>query len=92
MAYFIVIGTGNDVKHVVDGIKDSHLQHNVVTSGCVICKKEGMFYDWNVFNEKGEDKTQKDNGPINLHDALTNQISQFKTLIPEGVIPKVFII
>lgn len=92
MAYFIVIGTGNDVKHVVDGIKDSHLQHNVITSGCVICKEEGLFYDWNVFNEKGEDKTQKDNGPIDLHDALTNQISQFKTLIPEGAIPNVFII
>lgn len=91
MAYFIVIGTGNDVKDVVDGIKDSHLQHNIVTSGCIVTKGEGLFYHWDIFNEKG-DKTNGDNGPIDLHDALTNQISQFKTLIPEGAIPNVFIV
>ena len=52
MAYFIVIGTGNDVKDVVDGIKDSHLQHNIVTSGCIVTKGEGLFYHWDIFNEK----------------------------------------
>ena len=73
MAYFIVIGTGNDVKDVVDGIKDSHLQHNIVTSGCIVTKGEGLFYHWDIFNEKG-DKSNGDNDPIDLHDALTNQI------------------
>ena len=39
MAYFIVIGTNNDVKSVVDEIKQSHLQHNVITSGCLQRKR-----------------------------------------------------
>ena len=93
MAYFIVIGTNNDVKEVVDGIKHSHLQHNVVTSGCILNKDQGLYYHWDVYNAKG-DKTNEsnDNKPIDLHDALTNQIAQFKSLLPEGQIPYVFIV
>lgn len=93
MAYFIVIGTSNDVQKVVDGIKQSHLQHNVVTSGCILNKEQGTFYHWDVFNANGE-KTEENNNnePIDLRDALTNQISQFKTLMPENAIPNVFIV
>lgn len=91
MAYFIVIGTNNDVKGVVDEIKHAHLQHNVVTSGCIHSEGEDKYYHWEVFNEQGR-KTKENNEPIALHDALTNQIAQFRTLIPEDVIPNVFII
>lgn len=93
MVYFIVIGTNNDVKEVVDGIKQSHLQHNVVTSGCIINNDQGMFYHWDVFNANGE-KTNEDNNtePIDLHDALTNQIAQFRLLLPQNTIPHVFIV
>ena len=54
MAFFIVIGTNNDVKGVVDEVKRAHLQHNVVTSGCILQKDDGLYYHWDVFNEKGE--------------------------------------
>ena len=90
MAFFIVIGTNNDVKGVVDEVKRAHLQHNVITSGCILQKDDGLYYQWDVFNEKGE-KT-KDSETIVLHDALTNQISQFKTLLPDDAIPNVFIV
>lgn len=91
MAFFIVIGTNNDVKGVVDEVKRAHLQHNVVTSGCILQKDDGLYYHWDVFNEKGE-KTKENNESIVLHDALTNQISQFRTLLPDDAIPNVFIV
>ena len=91
MAFFIVIGTNNDVKGVVDEIKKAHLQHNVVTSGCILQEESGLYYHWDVFNEKGE-KTKENKEPIALCDALTNQISQFKTLLPADAIPNVFIV
>ena len=91
MAFFIVIGTNNDVKGVVDEVKRAHLQHNVVTSGCILQEDDGLYYHWDVFNEKGE-KTKENNESIVLHDALTNQISQFRTLLPEDAIPNVFIV
>ena len=91
MAYFIVIGTNNEVKDVVDEIKRSHLQHNVITSGCILREGENMYYHWDVYNEKG-DKTDENQESIKLQDALTNQISHFKTLLPNDAIPNVFII
>lgn len=91
MAFFIVIGTNNDVKGVVDEVKRAHLQHNVITSGCILSEDDGLYYHWDVFNEKG-DKTQESKEPVALHDALTNQISQFKTLLPDNAIPNVFIV
>lgn len=91
MAYFIVIGTSNDVKGVVDEIKHAHLQHNVITSGCVLSDDEGLYYHWDVFNEKG-DETTENKEPIALHNALTNQISQFRALLPDDAIPNVFIV
>lgn len=91
MAYFIVIGTDNDVKSVVDEIKHAHLQHNVITSGCIHTEGEDKYYHWDVFNEQGQ-KTKENNEPISLHDALTNQISHFKTLLPDNEIPNVFIL
>ena len=92
MAYFIVIGTNNDVKSVVDEVKRAHLQHNVVTSGCILSENDdGLYYHWDVFNENGE-KTKENNESIVLHDALTNQISQFRTFLPDYAIPNVFII
>ena len=93
MAYFIVIGTSNNVKEVVDGIKQSHLQHNVVTSGCIINNDQGMYYHWDVFNANGEKTNENNNNdPIELHDALTNQIAQFRLLLPANTTPHVFIV
>ena len=91
MSYFIVIGTNDDVKDVVDEIKHAHLQHNVITSGCIHSEGENKYYHWDVFNEQGH-KTKENNDPITLHDALTNQIAHFKTLLPDNVIPNVFIL
>ncbi|MBR5653941.1 MAG: hypothetical protein IKX22_07645 [Prevotella sp.] len=91
MAFFIVIGTNNDVKGVVDEVKKSHLQQDVITSGCIISEEDGLYYQWDVFNEKGN-KTQESKGSVVLQDALTNQISQFKTLLPDNAIPNVFIV
>ena len=91
MAFFIVIGTNNDVKGVVDEVKRAHLQHNVITSGCILSEDNEQFYQWDVFNERGE-KTKENRESIVLHDALTNQISQFKTLLPDDAIPNVFIV
>lgn len=91
MAFFIVIGTNNDVKGVVDEVKRAHLQHNVVTSGCIIQEEKGLYYQWDVFNEKGE-KTNESKESVRLQDALTNQISQFRTLLPNNAIPNVFIV
>lgn len=91
MAFFIVIGTNNDVKGVVDEVKRAHLQHNVVTSGCILQEDDGLYYHWDVFNEKGE-KTKENNESVVLHGALTNQISQFRTLLPNNAIPNVFIV
>lgn len=91
MAYFIVIGTDNDVKGVVDEIKTAHLQHNIVTSGCVLSQGEDLYYSWDIFNESGN-RINDDSESISLHNALTNQISQFKTLIPDDVIPNALIV
>ena len=91
MAYFIVIGTNNDVKSVVDEVKKAHLQHNVVTSGCIVNEDDILYYYWDVFNENGK-RTKENKESVALHDALTNQISQFRTLLPEDAIPNVFII
>ena len=91
MAFFIVIGTDNGVKSVVDEVKTAHLQHNVITSGCILRENDGLYYKWDVFNEKGV-KTTENNESVALHDALTNQISQFKTLLPDDAIPNVFIV
>lgn len=91
MAYFIVIGTNSDVKGVVDEVKRAHLQHNVITSGCILSGDDGLYYQWDVFNEKGDKKTENKE-QIVLHDALTNQISQFKALLPDDAIPNVFIV
>lgn len=91
MAYFVVIGTNNDVKSVVDEIRNAHLQHNVVTSGCIMGEGDDLYYHWEVFNGNG-DKTNENNDPIELKDALTNQISHFKTLLPNNVVPNVFIV
>ena len=91
MAFFIVIGTNNDVKEVVDEVKRSHLQHNVVTSGCILREDDGLYYQWDIFNENGK-KTEENKEPVVLHNALTNQISQFRTLLPKDAIPNVFII
>ena len=91
MNYFVVIGTNNNVKCVVDEIKKSHLQHNVITSGCILYDKQDTFYHWDVFNAKGE-KTKEHDEAIELHDALTNQISQFKTLLPQDVTTQVFVV
>ena len=91
MAFFIVIGTDNDVRCVVDEIKKAHLQHNVITSGCIVDQDDGLYYYWDVFNEKG-DKTKESRETVRLRDALTNQISQFKTLLPDNAIPNVFVV
>lgn len=91
MAYFIVIGTNNDVKGVVDEVKRAHLQHNVVTSGCIVSEDDELYYHWDVFNSNGK-KTEENKESIVLHDALTNQISQFRTLLPNNAIPNVFIV
>ncbi len=91
MAFFIVIGTNNDVKGVVDEVKRAHLQHNVITSGCILGEDDGLYYQWDVFNESGK-KTTESKESIVLHDALTNQISQFRTLLPDNAIPNVFIV
>lgn len=91
MAYFIVIGADNDVKNVVDEMKNAHLQHNVITSGCVVEEGGNLYYQWDVYNNNGK-KTSESDEPIVLCDALTNQISHFKTLVPKDVIPNVFII
>ena len=92
MAFFIVIGASNDVKCVVDEVKTAHLQHNVVTSGCIIQEEDGLYYHWDVFNEKGDKTNEKSKESIYLHNALTNQISQFKTLLPDDAIPNVFFV
>ena len=60
MAYFIVIGTNNDVKGVVDEIKNAHLQHNVITSGYIHSEDDNEYYHWDVFNEQGR-KTEEHN-------------------------------
>lgn len=92
MAYFIVIGTDNNVKTVVDEIRGSHLQHNIVTSGCVIDKEDGSYYNWDVYNANGNKNFEGEKNTTSLKDAITNQIAQFKTLLPDGAIPNVFII
>lgn len=91
MAFFIVIGTNNDVKCVVDEVKNAHLRHNVITSGCILHQDDGLYYEWEVFNEQGE-KEAENKEVVRLQDALTNQISQFRTLLPEDAIPNVFIV
>lgn len=92
MAYFIVIGTDNNVQTVVDEVRESHLQHNFVTSGCVVNQDASLYYHWDVFNVKGDKQGEGEKPSTSLRDALTNQIAQFKTLLPDGAIPKVFLI
>ena len=65
MAYFVVIGTNNDVKSVVDEIRNAHLQHNVVTSGCILSDGDNQYYQWEVFNGKG-DKTNENNANVGV--------------------------
>ena len=92
MAFFIVIGTNNDVRCVVDEIKKAHLQHNVITSGCLFEDDDRLYYKWDVFNENGDKTKEESKETVILRDALTNQISQFKTLLPDDAIPNVFIV
>lgn len=92
MAYFVVIGTDNTVKTVVDEIKESHLQHNVVTSGCIVNKDNSLYYQWDIYNASGEKKQDGESNSISLRDALTNQIAQLNALLPNGSAPNVFII
>lgn len=92
MAYFIVIGTDSSVKNVVDEVRESHLQHNIVTSGCIISQEDGLYYHWDVYNANGDKQGNGKNPSVSLRDALTNQIAQFKTLLPNGAIPHVFLI
>lgn len=93
MAYFIVIGANNNVQCVVDEMKNSHLQHNVITSGCIINRNDGLYYNWNVYNNCGEKVTDSSySKPIELKDAFSNQIAQFKTLLPAYAKPYVFIL
>lgn len=92
MAYFIVIGTDNNVQSVVDEIKNSHLQHNVVTSGCIHNEDGNLFYHWTVYDQNGKN-TSSDNGKkCELRNLFTNQISQFRSLLPEGQIVQVFVV
>ncbi|MBQ9137859.1 MAG: hypothetical protein IJX65_04395 [Alistipes sp.] len=91
MAYFIVIGANNDIQDVVGEIKNAHLQHNVITSGCIVKEVDGLHYRWDIYDNAG-DKINESDEPIALHKALTNQISHFKNLIPSGVVPNVFIV
>lgn len=92
MAFIIVIGTDNSVQVVVDEVRKSHLQHNVVTSGCIISKDDNLFYHWDVYNAQGDKKEEGEKKSIALKDALANQIAQFKTLLPIGSTPNVFLI
>lgn len=92
MAYFVVIGTDNTVKTVVDEVKGSHLQHNVVTSGCIISKDDSLYYQWDIYNASGEKKQGEEAPSVSLKNALANQIAQLKTLLPSGSAPNVFII
>ena len=92
MAYFIVIGTNNNVQCVVDEMKNSHLQHNVITSGCIINKNSSLYYNWNIYNKDGKDVYKSADTPVKLSVAFSNQIAQFKTLLPDSVKPYVFIV
>lgn len=92
MAYFIVIGTDNNVQSVVDEITHSHLQHNVVSSGCIHKEDDNLFYKWTVYDQSGENRSSDNGQKSELKDLLTNQISQFRTLLPEGQAVQVFVI
>lgn len=92
MAYFIVIGTDNNVQSVVDEVRESHLQHNVVTSGCVISKGDELYYHWDVYNAQGDKKQEGEHASIALKDALNNQIAQFNAVLPADASPNVFLI
>ena len=92
MAYFIVIGTDNNVQDVVDEIKNSHLQHNVVTSGCIHEEDGNLFYQWTVYDQKGKNRSSDNGRKDELKNLLTNQISQFRTLLPEGQTVQIFVI
>lgn len=92
MAYFIVIGTDNNVQSVVDEITNTHLQHNVVTSGCIHEKDGNLFYQWTLYNQKGENKSSDNGQKKDLDKLLTNQIAQFRTLLPNGQAVQVFVV
>lgn len=92
MAYFIVIGTGNNVQDVVDEITNSHLQHNVITSGCLHEEDGNLFYQWTVYDQKGKNRSSDNGRKDELKNLLTNQISQFRTLLPEGQTVQIFVI
>lgn len=91
MAYFVVIGTDDNVKGVVDEMKQTHLQHNVVTTGCIVHRGGKEYYQWDVYNsESGKVKDGVQSGT--LDNVLTAQISQFKNVIPANAVPCVFLI
>lgn len=92
MAFFIVIGTDDNVQGVVDEIKNSHLQHNVITSGCIHQEEGRLFYKWTVYDYTGEYTGSDDGETSDLKDLLTNQISQFRTLLPDDHIVQVFVV
>lgn len=92
MAYFIVIGTDNNVQSVVDEITNSHLQHNVVTSGCIREEDGNLFYKWTLYDQKGERASDAKGKKRDLSELFANQIAQFKTLLPNGQVPQVFVV
>jgi len=92
MAYFVVIGTCNEMQSVVDEIKETHLQHNVVTSGCIHVKEDSLYYKWDVYNQSGDKTSEDDGSKSNLTALLTNQIAQFRALLPDGVQVQVFLV
>jgi hypothetical protein len=92
MAYYVVIGTDAKIQNVVDEIGKSHLQHDVITSGCLLQDGGKTSYRWDAYNAKGDKTGATEDEAVELKDALTNQLAQFKTLLPNGVCPLVFII
>ena len=90
MAYFIVIGTNDKVKVVVDEIAKSHQLHNTVSSGCITTKEDGgLVYKWTALGN-GEEKKNEDS--CSLKDMLTNHFANFKTVLPMHETPKVMLV
>lgn len=90
MAYFIVIGTNDKVKVVVDEIAKSHQLHNTVSSGCITTKEDGgLLYKWTALGN-GEENQNEDS--CSLKDMLTNHLANFKTVLPMNETPKVMLV
>lgn len=90
MAYFIVIGTNDKVKDVVDEIKKSHQLHNTVSSGCLTTKEDGsLTYKWTVL---GVGKEKDTDDEYSLKDILTNHLANFIAVLPEHETPKVMLV